>query len=158
MNKQNNQQLYRLGVGMMLIAADKRIFIGRRIDQAQECWQMPQGGIDSGETPQQAVMRELMEEVGTDRVEIIKESDNWVTYDLPLPAAQKLWNGRYCGQQQKWFAMRFLGTDKEINIITHNPEFNAWRWENHKAVIDLVIPFKRQLYQTIITEFDSYLR
>lgn len=144
---------YRPGVGLMLLNARGLIFVAQRIDMPSSAWQMPQGGIDPGETPQQAALRELREEVGTDKVEIIAESRDWVRYDLPADLAAKLWAGRYRGQEQKWFVMRFLGTDGDIDIATPEPEFSAWRWAEPAELPKLIVPFKRDLYRRLIGEF-----
>jgi putative (di)nucleoside polyphosphate hydrolase len=144
---------YRRGVGIMLLDRDGRVFVGRRIDQAEEAWQMPQGGIDPGETPRAAAFRELKEETGSDKAKIVAESVGWLTYDLPSPLRGKVWRGRYRGQKQKWFAMRFLGTDSEIDLAGHRPEFNAWQWVSHSRLGDLIVPFKRELYRQVLDEF-----
>ncbi|NDF12759.1 MAG: RNA pyrophosphohydrolase [Proteobacteria bacterium] len=149
---------YRSGVGMMLINRDGKIFAARRIDTRSEAWQMPQGGIDRGETPLEAALRELKEEVGTDNVEVIAESKDWYQYDLPDYLAAKLWKGKFQGQRQKWFAMRFLGKDSEINIATERPEFCEWKWTNHKELPDLIVHFKRDLYRDVIREFSSFIK
>jgi len=144
---------YRPCVGIMLINPAGLVFVGQRIDNLVEAWQMPQGGIDEGEDPQTAAMRELGEEIGTEKAEIIAESASWLNYDLPVDLIPKVWKGRYRGQRQKWFAMRFLGTDADINIETSHPEFAAWRWVEHHQLPDLIVPFKRDLYQEIVAEF-----
>ena len=149
---------YRPGVGVMLLDGTDRVFVGRRIDIAGNNWQMPQGGIDKGETPRQAALRELHEEVGTDKAEIIAESKGWLSYDVPAELTRRLWRGRYRGQRQKWFAMRFLGRDEDIDLHTHHPEFDAWKWVPAAELPHLIVPFKRQLYLDILTEFEGILR
>lgn len=146
---------YRPGVGIMLVDAADRVFVGHRIDTREAAWQMPQGGIDHGETPLQAAYRELKEETGTDRAELIAESRDWFTYDLPPDIAARIWNGRYRGQCQKWFLMRHVGAEAEIDLATAHPEFDAWRWVRPEELPDLIIPFKRQLYIDILAEFRS---
>src|SRR5579872_5697717 len=116
---------YRPCVGIMLFNQDGKVFVGKRIDQTVEGWQMPQGGIDKGETPREAALRELHEEVGTDKAEILAETQDWLTYELPGDLHLQAWGGRYRGQQQKWFAMRFLGKDSDIRLDAHEPEFDA---------------------------------
>lgn len=148
---------YRPAVGVMLIAADDRVFVGQRLDSTLEAWQMPQGGIDEGETPEAAAWRELGEEVGTSAAEIIGESRDWLTYDLPPDLVGKLWKGRYRGQRQKWFAMRFTGTDADIDIATDEPEFRAWRWVEAESLPALIVPFKRALYEAVLAEFRPLL-
>lgn len=144
---------YRLGVGIVLFNRDGRVFVGRRIDQTAEAWQLPQGGIDPGEAPAHAALRELKEEIGTDRAEIVGESRDWLVYDLPDELVGKVWRGRYRGQKQKWYAARFLGDDGDINLATAHPEFDAWKWAPIDALPDLIVPFKRELYRRIVAEF-----
>lgn len=145
---------YRLGVGAVLLNAEGLALVAQRIDTPGEAWQMPQGGIDKDEDPRDAVMRELEEEIGTAKAEIIAESEGWLTYDLPKELRKTLWKGRYRGQKQKWFALRFLGHDSDINLEAHkHPEFSAWKWVELHTVPDLIVPFKRGLYQDIVTTF-----
>lgn len=144
---------YRAGVGIMLLDPGRRVFVGRRIDMAGENWQMPQGGIDRGESPRQAALRELEEEIGTGKAEFLAESAQWLRYEVPQGIAGRLWGGRYRGQMQKWFAMRFTGTDGDIDVATAHPEFNAWRWVAAAELPALIVPFKRQLYHDILDEF-----
>jgi putative (di)nucleoside polyphosphate hydrolase len=144
---------YRPGVGMMVINAARQVFVAKRIDKIAEAWQMPQGGIDEGEEPAACALRELKEEIGTDKVEIIAESKGWYYYDLPEELIPKIWGGKYRGQQQKWFAMHFTGNDSDINIATEHPEFSAWKWVEMKELPDIIVPFKRKLYAALIEEF-----
>ena len=144
---------YRPAVGILLLNRDNLVFVGRRIDQVAETWQMPQGGIDAGETPKQAALRELAEEVGTDKATVLAESREWFNYDLPAELIGKVWRGRYRGQTQKWFAMRFAGTDQDIDLNTGDPEFSDWRWLALGEVLDWIVPFKRDVYRRIIAEF-----
>jgi putative (di)nucleoside polyphosphate hydrolase len=148
---------YRAGVGIMLLDRRSLVFVGRRIDTAGENWQMPQGGIDKGESPRQAARRELKEEAGTDKAEILAESAGWLTYDVPREIAGRLWRGRYRGQMQKWFAMRFTGEDRDIDLKTHHPEFDAWKWIAPAELPRLIVPFKRQLYLDVLREFEGLL-
>jgi len=151
---------YRPCVGMLLLNPAGLVFVGRRIDTAKEgdnIWQMPQGGIDAGETPETAALRELREEVGTDKAEIVAESRNWLHYDLPDHLVGKVWKGRYRGQKQRWFALRFLGRDADIDIATEHPEFDAWRWVELDDVPGLVVPFKRDTYRAVVSEFRGLL-
>lgn len=143
---------------MMVLNNENKVLVGRRIDNDTEAWQMPQGGIDRGETPEQAAMRELMEEMGTNKVEILAVTNEWLYYDLPPQFANKLWNGRYAGQMQKWFLMRFLGTDADINIQTKIPEFAEWAWNDVATLPDLIVDFKRDLYARVIEEFSSHFQ
>lgn len=138
---------YRPCVGIMLLNAAGDVFVGRRIDTLVEAWQMPQGGIDEGEEPAAAAFREMEEEIGTARASILAQSRGWLDYDLPEHLLGKVWNGRYGGQRQKWFAMRFEGTDGDINLATAQPEFNAWQWLRAETLPDTIVPFKRSLYE-----------
>lgn len=144
---------YRLGVGIMLFNRAGEVFVARRIDMPSEYWQMPQGGIDPGEDPREAALRELREEIGTDRAQFLAESRDWYVYDLPVDLIGRVWGGRYRGQRQKWFALRFAGQDREIDIATEHPEFSQWRWAPASALIDLIVPFKRALYRDLVAEF-----
>jgi putative (di)nucleoside polyphosphate hydrolase len=146
---------YRPCVGLMLINQTGHVFTAARIDQMVEAWQMPQGGIDAGEDPLTAALRELEEEISVtpDKVSLLAESAQWLTYDLPEALVGKVWKGKYRGQRQKWFAFRFSGTDTDINLATAHPEFNEWRWSEMQALPDLIVPFKRTLYQQLVDEF-----
>jgi putative (di)nucleoside polyphosphate hydrolase len=146
---------YRPCVGVMLFNADGSVFVGKRIDQTVEGWQMPQGGIDEGETPGQAALRELKEETGTDNARILREMDEWLAYDLPAHLVGIALHGRYRGQRQKWIAMRFLGTDAEINVATPEPEFAQWKWLAIEALPRLIVPFKRDTYAKVIAAFQD---
>ena len=143
---------YRPGVGVLLFNADGHVFVGQRLDSKLEAWQMPQGGIDDGEDPLAAALRELEEETGVPPhlVEVIAETPDWHFYDLPPEMVGTIWKGRYAGQRQKWFAMRFLGTDADVAIDQPHPEFKAWRWTHVDTLVDLAVPFKRDLYSDII--------
>lgn len=144
---------YRPCVGIMLIDRRGLIFVAKRIDTTTEAWQMPQGGIDKGESPRDAALRELEEETGVRTIEPLGESRDWYRYDLPKDLVGKVWKGRYRGQEQKWFAFRFLGEEAEIDINRHEPEFEAWRWVEIERLPDLIVPFKRQVYADLVTEF-----
>jgi putative (di)nucleoside polyphosphate hydrolase len=149
---------YRPGIGIVLLNARGEIFVGRRADVQGEAWQMPQGGIDDRESPREAAVRELKEEIGTDNAEIIAESGRWFTYDVPEEFARKAWNGRWKGQRQKWFVMLFKGADRDIHLEGDHPEFNAWRWVLPNELPALAASFKRQLYFDIIGEFPTVFR
>jgi putative (di)nucleoside polyphosphate hydrolase len=148
---------YRPGVGIMLINAEGLVFVAKRIDMLTEAWQMPQGGIDEGEEPLATAMRELKEEIGTDKAELLAESRDWYTYDLPDDVIPKIWGGKYRGQKQKWFALRFTGTDADINIQTEHPEFSEWKWIAPHELPDIIVPFKRSLYAALVEEFSGVL-
>ena len=155
---------YRACVGMMLINRAGLVFIGRRANgpehiDATHVWQMPQGGVDPGEDTWAAAQRELMEETGVRSVEKLAEVPEWLTYDIPRTIAGRAWKGRYRGQRQKWFAMRFTGKDNEINVASpagHKQEFIAWRWEPMKNLPDLIVPFKRPVYERVVAEFSRF--
>ena len=144
---------YRPCVGAMLINREGLVFVGKRIDQTVEGWQMPQGGIEQGETPAEAALRELKEEIGTNKAEVLREMDEWLAYDLPPHLLGVALHGRYRGQKQKWVALRFLGDDTDINIRTPEPEFGAWKWLAMEALPRLIVPFKRDTYQKVIHAF-----
>jgi putative (di)nucleoside polyphosphate hydrolase len=144
---------YRPCVGLMLFNRHGQVFVGKRIDQTVEGWQMPQGGIDAGEAPAEAVLRELKEETGTGKAEIIGEMENWLTYDLPAHLVGIAFHGKYRGQRQKWFALRFLGQDSDIDLHAHEPEFAEWKWVDLAALPKLVVPFKRDTYAAVIAAF-----
>jgi len=148
---------YRPGVGIMLLDRAGRVFVARRIDMPSEAWQMPQGGIDKGERPREAARRELKEEIGTDKAEFLAESGDWLTYDFPPELRERFRQGRYLGQQQKWFAMRFTGQDSDIDLATQHPEFKAWKWVEPGELPNLIVPFKRQVYLDVLEEFRELL-
>jgi putative (di)nucleoside polyphosphate hydrolase len=143
---------YRPAVGIMLLNSANLVFVAERREMPG-AWQMPQGGIDPGEAPREAALRELEEEIGTRNAEIIAESAHWLRYDLPPELVGRVWGGRWRGQAQKWFAMRFLGGDDEINLETAHPEFQRWQWVPGADLPRLIVPFKRQLYLDILAEF-----
>ena len=152
-----DERPYRPCVGIFLINDAKEIFGGRRIDGRAEAWQMPQGGIDPGETVIDACMREMGEEIGTSSSELLCEHDAWLYYDIPLPLADRLWHGQYKGQKQKWMALRFTGKDEDININTAEPEFCEWRWLEPRKLVDLAVPFKRDVYDDVLKAFSSFV-
>ena len=152
------QRPYRPCVGIFLLNNDGLVFAGRRIDSRAEAWQMPQGGIDAGESPLQACMREMREEIGTNTAELVSQHNDWLYYDIPLPLADRIWQGRYKGQKQKWMALRFTGDDSDINIATEEPEFCEWKWLSPHDLVDLAVPFKRDVYQNVLAAFAPYLK
>jgi putative (di)nucleoside polyphosphate hydrolase len=152
--------LYRPGVGIVLLNPAGHTFVGRRIGMPAgwPAWQMPQGGIDADETPMQAALRELYEETGTDKAEIVAETRAWLHYDLPPPIATTAWGGRFRGQRQKWFLMRFDGGDDDIDLNRHHAEFDAWKWVEPSALPRLIVDFKRPVYEALLAEFREYLQ
>lgn len=143
----------------MLINPAGLIFAGQRIDSDGPAWQMPQGGVDPGETPEAAALRELGEEIGItpDRVEILDATPGWLRYDLPAEIVPRIWGGRFRGQQQRWYLMRFLGTDDEITLQTAHPEFSEWRWIDGAALLAGIVPFKREIYEQVVARFRPWL-
>ena len=146
---------YRPCVGMMLVNTDGKVFVGQRLDSTVEAWQMPQGGIDDGEDPRDTALRELGEETGIaqDLVTIIAQSVEEHYYDLPDDLIGKIWGGRFRGQRQTWFLMRYLGSDADVNIYTAHQEFRDWRWINPEQLPELIVPFKKKLYRDLLKEF-----
>ena len=148
------EKRYRKCVGMMILNDDNKILVGKRMDHPSGHWQMPQGGIDENENPEEAVWREMHEEIGTKNAKMIKKSAHWINYEIPSETLKTLpWGHKFIGQTQKWFAFRFKGSDEEINVGTANPEFSEWRWTNHNLLVENIVPFKRNTYKIILDEF-----
>jgi putative (di)nucleoside polyphosphate hydrolase len=150
---------YRRGVGVMLLNREGKVFVGARIDNTDEAWQMPQGGIDKGEEPWATALRELEEETGIapHLVERIAECPERIRYDLPEGIRHELWGGKWKGQDQDWFLACFLGADADVNIDTDDPEFRAWKWIEPESLPDLIVPFKREMYRRLLREFAEHL-
>jgi putative (di)nucleoside polyphosphate hydrolase len=150
---------YRRGVGVMLLNRDGKVFVGARIDNSDEAWQMPQGGIDEGEDPWTTALREVEEETGIPPhlVERVASCPERLKYELPEELRSRLWGGKWIGQDQDWYLARFLGTDADIDIATPNPEFREWRWIAPEQLPELIVPFKRDLYRRLLREFAKYL-
>lgn len=148
---------YRPCVGVMLVNPAREVFVGQRIDSALAAWQMPQGGVEKGESPEAAALRELREETGvrSDLVSVLAESADWLPYELPHELVPKLWKGRFRGQKQKWFLMRFHGQDNDIDIDTDHREFSEWRWLPAEKLVQNIVPFKRDVYAAVMAEFDG---
>jgi putative (di)nucleoside polyphosphate hydrolase len=149
MKKEYENLPYRSGVGIVVLNKKNKVFVARRIDNPKNFWQMPQGGVDKNENFLNAALRELEEETSIKSVELIKELDGLITYDLPDHLLGVIWKGRYKGQTQKWFLMRFVGSDNEINIKTKYPEFLEWKWVDLKEITELVVSFKLELYKKV---------
>ena len=147
----------RLGVGIVLLNSDNKVFVGKRIDNPVNFWQLPQGGVDKNEGLLCAAKRELKEETGVESVKLIKQIDNWLTYELPKNLLGKIWKGKYRGQKQKWFIMRFVGSEDEINIKTNKAEFKEWKWININQLTNVVVSFKLKIYKTIVNELKLLL-
>ena len=150
---------YRPAAAVMLLNSDNQVFVARRIDSSLEAWQMPQGGLDPGEDAQAGALRELEEEtgIGAHLVQIIARASRDLLYDLPPELHGRMWGGRYGGQTQAWFLARFLGTDADVNLETEHPEFNAWQWVDPWRLPDLIVPFKKKLYEDVLAEFAGHL-
>lgn len=157
---------YRPNVGIMLINGDGLIFAAQRLDAPQllgqpiAAWQMPQGGVDEGEDPRAAALRELEEEIGVPPalVQVVAETPDWLTYDLPHEVVPRIWKGRYRGQKQKWYLLRYLGQDAQIDLKQAHPEFSDWRWIDADAMIEAIVPFKRDIYRQVVAAFRAHLR
>jgi len=150
--KNNSELPLRIGVGIVLLNSKNNIFVGRRIDNPKNSWQMPQGGVDKNENFLQAAKRELEEETGIKSVKLIKGLDGWFEYDLPENLMGKLWNGKYRGQKQKWFVMKFIGKNEEINVKTKKPEFLDWKWINISELPNIAVDFKVNIYKKLKEE------
>ena len=153
MSKRSLVLPYRPCAGIMLLNNKGKVFVARRIDTDTEAWQMPQGGIENGEDPKVAAIRELEEETGITQADIIAEYQDWLTYDLPDKLYGKVWKGRYGGQTMKWYVMRFHGEDSDINIKTRHPEFSSWRWVDMNDLQEIIVPFKRDIYKALSEKF-----
>jgi putative (di)nucleoside polyphosphate hydrolase len=156
--KMSNRE-YRQGVGVMLLNRDGKVFVGRRIDNTDEAWQMPQGGIDPGEEPWETALRELEEETGIapELVERVAQCPERLKYDLPPELRGTLWRGKWKGQEQDWFLCRFLGGDRDVNIATKDPEFCDWQWVAPERLPDMIVPFKRDLYRELLSVFAAHI-
>ena len=154
MNQKKSLPL-RLGVGAIVLNKQNRVFVGKRKDNPVNKWQMPQGGVNDGEKLIDAMKRELEEETGIKNIKILKEVNGWSEYELPDYLLGKLWRGKYRGQKQKWFVVRFLGNDSEINLKTNKPEFIEWQWLNIENLTEVIVHFKRKVYEKLLPEIKS---
>lgn len=150
---------YRRNVGLMVLNDEGHVWVGQRKDRYKDAWQMPQGGVDKGEDARAAALRELEEETGitAELVDVVAETDDWLPYELPHDLIPQLWKGRYRGQEQKWFLLRFSGTDAHINIETKEPEFSAWKWMAPAELPHAIVPFKREVYARVLAAFAAHM-
>ena len=147
----------RTGVGIVVLNAENKVFVGKRKDNPFDKWQMPQGGVDFNEPLLEAMKRELAEETSIKNIKVLKEFDQWLEYELPENLVGKIWKGKYRGQKQKWFVVKFLGPDNEININTKNPEFIDWQWVDIDSLPDLIVLFKKHVYEQITMELKKFI-
>ena len=155
--KKKDEIPLRIGVGIALLNDSNEVFVGKRIDNPEDFWQMPQGGVDENENFLDAAKRELEEETGIKNIKLIKEIEGWLTYDLPKNLLGKIWKGKYRGQKQKWFIMKFLGNNNEININTKEPEFISWRWIKPSKLPEVAVNFKINIYKKISKELSTFI-
>lgn len=152
--------LYRNGVGLVLINSKKEVFVGKRIDNKSDAWQMPQGGIEDGEDEDVAIFREAEEETGINKkyIKILKKSDKYLYYNLPYKLQKRFWGGKYLGQKQRWYLAQFLGRDNNINISTEEPEFSDWKWIKKEDIYNSIVNFKREMYNQIFEQFSEFFK
>ena len=150
-----NKLPMRQGVGIIVLNSNNQVFVGKRKDNPTDRWQMPQGGVDQGENLEEAMKRELKEETSIQNIKIIKELDEWTEYELPDYLLGKIWKGKYKGQRQKWFIVRFLGDDTEINLNTKHPEFIEWQWIKIENLPEVIVPFKKKVYEDLLPRIKS---
>jgi len=147
----------RKGVGIIVLNKNNEVFVGKRKDNPIDKWQMPQGGIDNNETPLDAMKRELTEETSITKIKILKEIENWLEYELPQNLLGKIWKGKFRGQRQKWFIVKFLGNENEINLNTKHPEFIEWKWINYKLLPEVIVDFKKEVYLKLKIELNKFI-
>jgi putative (di)nucleoside polyphosphate hydrolase len=153
----SNKLPMRQGVGIIVLNKNNEVFVGKRKDNPVDKWQMPQGGIDNNETPLKAMKRELEEETSITKIEVLKEVENWLEYELPSNLLGKIWKGKYRGQKQKWFIVKFMGKDNEINLNTKHPEFIDWKWINYNLLPEVIVDFKKKVYQKLKIELTNFI-
>ena len=151
-----NKLPMRQGVGIIVLNENNKVFVGRRKDNPVNKWQMPQGGIDKNEKPLNAMKRELAEETSITKIKVLKEIDNWLEYELPPNLLGKIWKGKYRGQKQKWFIVKFVGKEDEINLNTKNPEFIEWKWIDYNLLPDVIVSFKKEVYKKLKNEIKNF--
>ena len=147
----------RKGVGIIVLNKNNEVFVGKRKDNPIDKWQMPQGGIDNNETPLDAMKRELTEETSITKIKILKEIENWLEYELPQNLLGKIWKGKFRGQRQKWFIVKFMGNENEINLNTKHPEFIEWKWINYKLLPEVIVDFKKEVYLKLKIELNKFI-
>ena len=147
----------RQGVGIIVLNKDNKVFVGKRKDNPIDKWQMPQGGVDKNENLINAMKRELYEETSIKSIEVLKELENWLSYELPVELLGKIWKGRFRGQKQKWFIVKFTGSENEINLNTKHPEFIEWKWVNIDQLPDVIVDFKKNVYQKLKEEIKKFV-
>jgi len=147
----------RIGVGIVVLNSDNKVFVGKRKDNPVDRWQMPQGGVDPGETLLEAMKRELIEETSIKNIKVLKELDYWLEYQLPKDLVGIIWQGKYRGQKQKWFVVKFFGLDNEINLNTKKPEFIEWKWLDISKLPDVIVDFKKNVYKKLVKELDKII-
>ena len=153
----SNKLPMRQGVGIIVLNKNNEVFVGKRKDNPVDKWQMPQGGIDNNETPLKAMKRELEEETSITKIEVLKEVENWLEYELPSNLLGKIWKGKYRGQKQKWFIVKFIGKDNELNLNTKHPEFIDWKWINYNLLPEVIVDFKKKVYQKLKIELTNFI-
>ena len=152
-----NKLPMRKGVGIIVLNHNNMVFVGRRKDNPVDKWQMPQGGIDGNETPLNAMKRELAEETSITNIEVLKEIESWLEYELPLNLLGKIWKGKYRGQKQKWFIVKFIGNENEINLKTMHPEFIEWKWIDYNLLPEVIVNFKKKVYEKLKIELQNFI-
>ena len=153
----SNKLPMRQGVGIIVLNKNNEVFVGKRKDNPVDKWQMPQGGIDNNETPLKAMKRELEEETSITKIEVLKEVENWLEYELPSNLLGKIWKGKYRGQKQKWFFVKVMGKDNDINLNTIHPEFIDWKWINYNLLPEVIVDFKKKVYQKLKIELTNFI-